>query len=107
MSQVLQLTEVLDKRARLGRPYTEFLRVPAMSAGLYVLAAGATDTQKPHGEDEIYYVISGRARIRIGEEERPIRDGDLIFVEAAREHRFLGIEQELTLLVVFAPAEGS
>ena len=44
-----------------GRLYREFLRVPAMSCGVYQLPAGSDDPQKPHAEDEMYYVISGAA----------------------------------------------
>ena len=45
------LTEIDQQRAASGKPYREFLRVPALSTGLYVLAAGATDMQTPHRED--------------------------------------------------------
>jgi mannose-6-phosphate isomerase-like protein (cupin superfamily) len=31
------------------------------SAGIYRLMAGEADEQTPHHEDEIYYVLSGRA----------------------------------------------
>ena len=58
------LAEIERQRAQSGKPYREFLRVPAMSTGLYVLAAGATDPQSPHHEDEMYYVLRGRARFR-------------------------------------------
>jgi quercetin dioxygenase-like cupin family protein len=76
-----------------------------MSAGLYVLPAGATDHQKPHREDEIYYVIRGRARFRAGSEDQPVSAGSLIFVAAQVGHRFYDIEEELAILVLFAPAE--
>ncbi len=76
-----------------------------MSAGVYVLAAGATDGQSPHKEDEIYYVIRGRAKMQLGREEREALAGDVIFVERNLEHRFFDIVEELILLVVFAPAE--
>jgi mannose-6-phosphate isomerase-like protein (cupin superfamily) len=92
-------------RAAAGQLYREFLRIPAMSAGLYVLAAGATDPQKPHNEDELYYVIHGRARMRIGSEEQAVEPGTVIFVEANVEHRFFDITEELEVLVFFAPAE--
>ena len=95
-----QLANVSDKRR-----YHEFLRVPAMSAGIYVLAAGAPDGQKPHAEDEIYYVIRGRAKMKLGREERDVRAGDVISVEKNLEHRFFDTVEELVLLVVFAPAE--
>jgi quercetin dioxygenase-like cupin family protein len=99
------LAEVEQQRVEKGMPYREFLRVPAMSAGLYVLPAGATDHQKPHREDEIYYVVRGRARFKAGEEDHGVSGGSVIFVAAEVEHRFYAIEEELAVLVVFAPAE--
>ena len=101
-------TDEIRKRIQ-GRPlYEEFLRVPAMSCGIYVLQPGELDLQQPHNEDEIYFVISGSARMRlIGDqptEDRPIKAGDIIFVKALHEHKFHDVKQELVLLVVFAPA---
>jgi quercetin dioxygenase-like cupin family protein len=97
--------EIDRQRAASGRLYREFLRVPALSAGLYVLPAGGTDPQKPHREDEIYYVIRGRARCQAGKEDREVSAGSVIFVAAELEHRFHDIEEELAVLVLFAPAE--
>ncbi len=102
---VASLAEIDKHRAESGKLYREFLRSPAMSAGLYVLAAGATDGQKPHLEDEIYYVVRGRARFKAGEEDQDVSAGSVIFVAAEIEHRFYAIEEELAVLVVFAPAE--
>ena len=99
------LPEIAEQRARSGKPYREFLRVPALSAGLYVLPAGGTDHQKPHREDEIYYVIRGRARFKAGPEDREVSAGSVIFVAAEVGHRFYDISEELEVLVFFAPAE--
>ena len=93
------------ERAQGGKPYREFLRVPAMSAGLYVLRAGSNDSQQPHHEDEMYYVIGGRARFRAGDEDREVSAGSVIFVAAEVEHRFYDIAEELAVMVFFAPAE--
>jgi mannose-6-phosphate isomerase-like protein (cupin superfamily) len=87
--------------------YHEFLRVPALSAGLYVLGAGDADPQRPHREDEIYYVTSGRGMIRVGSEDRPVQSGSIVYVPPRVEHRFHSITEELRVLVVFAPAETS
>jgi mannose-6-phosphate isomerase-like protein (cupin superfamily) len=95
-----------DKRRQLaGKRYLEFLRVPAMSAGVYVLSAGGTDTQSPHKEDEMYYVVRGRGRMRAGSEDQPVIEGSTIFVAAGVEHRFYDVTEELMVLVFFAPAE--
>jgi quercetin dioxygenase-like cupin family protein len=100
-----ELADIERQRVRSGKLYQEFLRVPAMSAGLYVLAAGTTDPQSPHREDELYYVIRGKARFRADEEDREVHAGSLIFVAAGVEHRFYDISQELAVVVFFAPAE--
>ena len=99
------LAEIDQQRSQNGKLYREFLRVPAMSAGLYVLAAGATDLQRPHHEDEMYYVVRGRARFRAGDEDCEISAGSVLFVAAEVEHRFFDITEEIAVLVFFAPAE--
>lgn len=93
------------QREESGKRYLEFLRIPALSAGIYVLATDATDPQKPHHEDELYYVVRGRARMRAGSEDRRVTAGSVIFVPAHLEHRFYDISDELVVLVFFAPAE--
>jgi quercetin dioxygenase-like cupin family protein len=91
--------------AAAGGLYHEFLRVPALSCGLYVLAAGAIDPQSPHSEDEIYHVLAGRARITVGGDARDVAAGDTVLVAAGVEHRFHDVADELRVLVVFGPAE--
>jgi len=99
------LSAIDQQRAESGKQYREFLHVPAMSAGLYVLPAAGTDSHRPHHEDEIYYVIRGRARFKADKEDREVSAGSVIFVAAEIEHRFYDIKEELAVLVVFAPAE--
>jgi len=99
------LGEIDQQRIRSAKLYREFLRVPTMSAGLYVLAAGATDAQLPHHEDEIYYVLRGKARFKAGDEDREVSAGSVLFVAAKVAHRFYDITEELAALVFFAPPE--
>ncbi len=93
------------QRAESGQFYREFLRVPAMSAGLYVLSAGSIDPQSPHHQDELYYVIRGRGRFRAGGQDTEVSAGTVLFVAAEVEHKFYDVEEELSVLVFFAPAE--
>jgi len=93
-------------RGASGRLYHEFKRVPDLSAGVYTLDAGATDPQQPHTEDELYYVVAGRAVVSVGDETRPIVPGSVVFVAAGVPHRFHDIAERLELLVMFGPAEG-
>jgi mannose-6-phosphate isomerase-like protein (cupin superfamily) len=107
--QFFDTTEIEDARLQSAKLYREFLRTPPMSAGLYVLAAGSVDPQKPHHEDELYYVVRGRARFKASahdqEQDREVTAGSVIFVPAEVPHRFHNITEELTVLVFFAPAE--
>jgi quercetin dioxygenase-like cupin family protein len=103
--EFFQVDQLEKQQAQTGKSYLEFLRLPAMSAGVYTLPVGGTDPQKPHKEDEMYYVVRGRARMRVGSEDQAISQGSVIFVAAEVEHRFYNIAEELVVLVLFAPAE--
>ena len=102
---VYPLADLRERLAGENDLYLEFLRVESMSAGIYSLPAGGTDPQVPHNEDEIYYVISGRASIDIAGAVQPVEPGAIIFVAKEVEHRFKDIEEDLEVLVLFAPAE--
>ena len=95
------------ERSAAAERYREFLRVADLSAGLYVLEAGEPDPQSPHGEDEVYHVVSGRGRITVADETRDVGAGSLVFVSARVPHRFHDIAERLVVLVIFGPAEGS
>ena len=100
-AEFFQIDELEKQRGQAGKSYLEFLRIPSMSAGVYTLPAGVTDQQKPHKEDEVYYVV----RMRAGSEDHDVSQGSVIFVAAKVEHRFYDIVEELVVLVFFAPAE--
>ena len=70
-----ELADLEAARAARGVRYHEFISVPDLSGGLYVLEAGASDGQSPHGEDELYVVMEGRATVRVGDEDRPVGPG--------------------------------
>jgi quercetin dioxygenase-like cupin family protein len=101
------LSQLEKQRTEAGKRYLEFLRIPAMSAGVYVLPAGGTDPQSPHKEDELYYVVRGKARMQAGSEDQKVGEGSIIFVAAGVKHRFYDITEELLVLVFFAPAESA
>lgn len=105
--QVYELAQLISQREEINKLYLEFLQVPDLSMGLYVLPAGGTDPQSPHTEDEVYYVVSGRAKILVAEENRDVQAGSIVYVEKNIAHRFHSIEEDLTVLVFFAPAEYS
>jgi mannose-6-phosphate isomerase-like protein (cupin superfamily) len=90
-----------------GHPYQEFVRSPDLSVGVYRLRPGAADSQHPHKEDELYYVLAGRAKFSAGGETVEVAAGMCLFLPALEHHRFHDITEPLEVLVVFGPAEGS
>ena len=100
--QVFDLAEI--KKKLKGEPveYLEFLNVPALNCGLYSLAAGSKDMQAPHDEVEVYLVLTGKARMQLGDEEREVGPGSLLYISASTEHSFFEIEEDMTLMVFFA-----
>ena len=105
--QSFEFAQLLEERKQSTKAYLEFLKVPDLSLGLYVLPAGGVDAQLPHTEDEVYFVVSGVAKIKVADEDRAVQAGSIVYVAKNVEHRFHSIEEELTLLVFFAPAEYS
>jgi mannose-6-phosphate isomerase-like protein (cupin superfamily) len=101
--ETFALATLLDQHKESGKLYHEFLRVPSMNAGIYVLPANSEDPQQPHNQDEMYYVISGRATfVCEGHADSPAIPGQTIYVEKGIPHRFTNIEEDLTILVIFA-----
>jgi mannose-6-phosphate isomerase-like protein (cupin superfamily) len=103
--QVFEIEE-LKKRVRGPEPrFFEFLRGGRLSGAVYRLPAGAHDLQGPHLEDEIYVVLEGRARLRVGAEERDVHPGLVLFIKANAPHSFVDIKEDLTLLAMFSASK--
>jgi quercetin dioxygenase-like cupin family protein len=50
-------------------------------------------------------VVSGKAKIKVGEEDHDVGAGSIVYVAKNVERYFHTIEEELRVLVFFAPAE--
>jgi len=105
--QTFELANLISQQQDSNKLYLEFLKVPDLSMGLYVLPAGGADPQSPHTEDEVYYILSGRAKIQVADEDRAVQAGSIVYVAKNVEHRFHSIEEDLKVIVFFAPAEYS
>ena len=105
--------KIIEDAARFTPPdespnhWAERFRVPDLSVGTYSIPAGGTDDQEPHHEDEIYVVIGGRAILTGDSTTAVVQAGSVIYVPAGEHHAFTQITEDLTLLVIFAPAYGS
>ncbi|MEU3441115.1 cupin domain-containing protein [Streptomyces griseoincarnatus] len=103
--KAFRLDELEAERAANDGAYLQFLRERNMSVGLYALDAGAQDPQQPHGQDEVYFVVSGRASITVGTETTEVARGSVVYVPTGVPHKFHHISEDLRVLVVFSPPE--
>jgi mannose-6-phosphate isomerase-like protein (cupin superfamily) len=101
----VELDQVIEAARAAGDQWREFLRAGMFSAGVYRLSAGEIDRQTPHAEDELYYVLAGRAQLEVEGKRRAVEPGSIAFVTKLVEHRFVDIAEDLELLVIFAPPE--
>lgn len=105
--QHAELAPLIARWNRQQTHYQEIIRSADLSVGVYLLPAGGTDPQNPHTEDEVYQVLQGKAVLQVEQQNLPVGPGSVVFVAAHQAHRFHTIEQELVVLVFFAPAEYS
>jgi mannose-6-phosphate isomerase-like protein (cupin superfamily) len=106
--QAAELADVVAQARTASDGYAaDVLRSDVLSVGLYLLPAGGNDDQTPHNEDEVYYAVSGRAKLRVGSQDHPVKAGTFLFVPALAVHFFHDIEEELVLVVFWAPPQGS
>lgn len=103
--QIFELADLMKKVDGNEPRFFEYLRIPSLSSAIYRLPAGAKDMQAPHLEDEVYMVVAGRARLRIGEKDHDISEGTILYVRATEEHSFFDIEEDLTVIAFFGSTD--
>jgi quercetin dioxygenase-like cupin family protein len=101
-----RLDQLEAERIANDGAYLRFIRERNMSVGLYALDAGQQDPQQPQPQDVIFFVVSGRASLTIGQETTTVARGSVIFVPAGAPRRFHHISEDLRVMVVFSPPEG-
>jgi mannose-6-phosphate isomerase-like protein (cupin superfamily) len=109
MPDVLAVGERLAALSRDGHDFAEFFRSPSGSLSLTVARwpAGSIDDQTPHTEDEVYYVLNGRAALVVEGLSTDVVPGSVAFVAAGDDHRFVDITEDLEVLVFWSPARHS
>jgi mannose-6-phosphate isomerase-like protein (cupin superfamily) len=94
-----------------GSSIRELAGIPSGNATHQSLAeavvppAGATVAHFHRRTEEIYLFTQGSGRMRLGDEERPVRAGDCVVIPPGVAHKLWADEQEqLVLLCCCAPA---
>jgi mannose-6-phosphate isomerase-like protein (cupin superfamily) len=104
--KTFRLDQLEAERIANDGAYLRFIRGRNLSVGLYALGAGQQDPQRPQAEDVVFFVVSGRASLTIGEETTTVANGSVVYVPAGAPRRFHHITEDLRVMVVFSPPEG-
>ena len=64
------------------------------------------DLQNPHTRDEVYMVVKGTGNFMCDSQTKPFVAGDVLFVPAHADHRFLDFTDDLSVWVIFYGPEG-
>lgn len=56
---------------------------------------------RKHTEDELYYVLDGTGKMKVGDEIHPVAAGDLLYVPQGESHDIVQIDREITVLKIF------
>jgi mannose-6-phosphate isomerase-like protein (cupin superfamily) len=96
----VQIESAKERLIESGGGYEIVHETPGMQLGVYVLVAPEADRQQPHDDDEVYVVLEGRGTLEVEGELIQLEVGQGAFVPAGADHRFVGYEQ-LVVLVIF------
>ena len=59
------------------------------------------DKHQHQDHEELYYIINGKGKIRIGDEESLFRDGDIIYIPERTEHSITNNGEEMIEFLAF------
>jgi len=107
--QTFSVTDILNGLSSDRHDATEVVRAPSgsLSVSASRRPAGSADDQKPHAEDEAYYVLPGRGMFESDGGVVPVAAGSLLFVPAGAEHRFTNITGDMQTLIFWSPARAA
>jgi mannose-6-phosphate isomerase-like protein (cupin superfamily) len=104
MSATFTIADAMAALAKAGGEFTTLFRHGTLEVEIY--RPVGTDKQKPHRRDELYVVIEGTGTFVHGTARTPFAPGDVLFVEAGIEHRFIDFTPDFATWVFFYGPDG-
>ncbi len=89
---------------KVNQKFTLLMQHGTMSVEYY--APEKVDQQMPHVQDEIYVIASGSGSFTRDEEQMDFKTGDILFVPAGMEHRFINFTEDFATWVIFYGPNG-
>lgn len=104
MSASFSPADALSALARAGGAFVTLFRRGTLEVEIY--RPEGQDPQKPHTRDELYVVIRGHGWFLSGGDRVAFAPGDVLFVAAGVEHRFVDFTPDFATWVFFYGPEG-
>lgn len=95
----LTITNALNRLEGHDRRFIKLLEHGSLEVEIY--APRASDPQSPHDRDEIYVVATGSGMFVCDGERHPFEPGEVLFVAAGVEHRFVDFSEDFSTWVFF------
>jgi mannose-6-phosphate isomerase-like protein (cupin superfamily) len=93
------IAEAVQALADQGEDFARLFQRPDFDLSLY--KPSPDDPQTPHRRDELYIVARGSGIFLCAAEQAPFGPGDVFFVAAGVEHRFLDFSADFSAWVIF------
>ena len=99
------IKEALEQLSKENnQSFALMMKHDSMSVEYY--APAKVDTQTPHLQDEIYVIASGHSTFFRDGETVECQTGDVLFVPAGIEHRFINFTNDFATWVIFYGPQG-
>ena len=99
------LKDNLDKIKKDNSYFHTFINKDSLAAGILFLKPGEEDTQEPHENDEVYFVISGNGYLKIKNKNYKVSKDKLFFVAKGVPHFFHSNTNNLKVLYFFGGSD--
>lgn len=95
----ISIDEARKLLSEYNNRFVEVMEDGKMTVEYY--APKLADEQQPHTKDELYIIASGSSGFYRNGETIECKQGDVIFVPAQMEHRFLNFSDDFATWVIF------
>ena len=101
MKLEFNLKDNLEKIKTSNSYFHTFINKDSLAAGILILKPGEGDTQEPHENDEVYFVLSGNGYLKIKNKNYKVSKDKLFFVAKGISHFFHSNTNNLKVLYCF------
>ena len=95
----VSIDEAIELLNREEKFFVQVIEQGKMTVEYY--APKKTDDQEPHKKDEVYIIASGSTDFNRNGETITCKKGDVLFVPAHMEHRFMNFSDDFATWVIF------